>query len=446
MALIKCSECGRDVSDKALACPHCNNPIHIDSVSTEEISPSSSLLTDLKESKEIFSSKRVIRAVLIGAGVLTLLTIIFLLSLQIPFANTFIQQILNVPSNVIQVIKNVPSFITEEIAPQTRNNKSGSSQRTIKENSSETNSLPPGSVIIPLQQITNVGYSFYLGKIDYPNSPDITDKIKNDITQVIYNSQLPKSLLKNIAIIIVNTLAVSPNQYIDTPTGKVKMIDLPPEFLKGGGIYSQNINQGSFIFINKNLVTESEDPYEKLFFGDVSALKLKNVLTHELGHYLSSQLTIADWEEYYQLRKIPANTPRYTQTWAMSPMEDFAEVYRNIFTGYGVRTYYGLLIPKVKVFVKEVACAKIHDAIFNTYLKKNNINEWEVMYGEKRKAIEEAIAPNQELQNCRKDVLLHPEKYPEDYKDKDMIGLPYYSFVDQQTKEFIINIINRVNG
>lgn len=27
MALIKCSECGRDVSDKASSCPHCGNPL-----------------------------------------------------------------------------------------------------------------------------------------------------------------------------------------------------------------------------------------------------------------------------------------------------------------------------------------------------------------------------------------------------------------------------------
>ena len=27
MALIECPECGREVSDKALACPHCGNPI-----------------------------------------------------------------------------------------------------------------------------------------------------------------------------------------------------------------------------------------------------------------------------------------------------------------------------------------------------------------------------------------------------------------------------------
>ncbi|MCH7905614.1 MAG: zinc-ribbon domain-containing protein [Armatimonadetes bacterium] len=27
MALIKCKECGREVSDNAASCPHCGNPI-----------------------------------------------------------------------------------------------------------------------------------------------------------------------------------------------------------------------------------------------------------------------------------------------------------------------------------------------------------------------------------------------------------------------------------
>jgi DNA-directed RNA polymerase subunit RPC12/RpoP len=28
MALIKCSECGKEISDKAKECPHCGNPIN----------------------------------------------------------------------------------------------------------------------------------------------------------------------------------------------------------------------------------------------------------------------------------------------------------------------------------------------------------------------------------------------------------------------------------
>lgn len=29
MALIKCAECGKEVSDKAAACPNCGAPVHI---------------------------------------------------------------------------------------------------------------------------------------------------------------------------------------------------------------------------------------------------------------------------------------------------------------------------------------------------------------------------------------------------------------------------------
>jgi len=36
MALIKCSECSKEVSDKANACPSCGNPIHNQPVNAEE--------------------------------------------------------------------------------------------------------------------------------------------------------------------------------------------------------------------------------------------------------------------------------------------------------------------------------------------------------------------------------------------------------------------------
>lgn len=42
MALIKCSECGREVSDKAAACPACGNPISTASLAVVESSPSGS--------------------------------------------------------------------------------------------------------------------------------------------------------------------------------------------------------------------------------------------------------------------------------------------------------------------------------------------------------------------------------------------------------------------
>lgn len=35
MALIKCSECGKEISDKASACPHCGCPVIVDSKKQE---------------------------------------------------------------------------------------------------------------------------------------------------------------------------------------------------------------------------------------------------------------------------------------------------------------------------------------------------------------------------------------------------------------------------
>ncbi|MGH8428216.1 MAG: zinc-ribbon domain-containing protein [Gammaproteobacteria bacterium] len=36
MALIKCSECGREISDRATSCPGCGNPIGLDHATTIE--------------------------------------------------------------------------------------------------------------------------------------------------------------------------------------------------------------------------------------------------------------------------------------------------------------------------------------------------------------------------------------------------------------------------
>ena len=38
MALIECDECGKDVSDKAVSCPNCGNPIFISDSSSQDAS------------------------------------------------------------------------------------------------------------------------------------------------------------------------------------------------------------------------------------------------------------------------------------------------------------------------------------------------------------------------------------------------------------------------
>jgi hypothetical protein len=297
---------------------------------------------------------------------------------------------------------------------------------TSKEKLSEKASSISDSKTISLQQVNNVGYSFYIGQIDYPDAPPISDDVKNKITQVIYKANFPKNLLKNVGIIIVNTLAVSEYQYIKTPYGKINIPSFNPEFMTGGGIYSGNFGQMSLIFINKTKLNS-----------------LSEILTHELGHFIASQLTNEEWNKYYQLRRIPSNTPRYTQDWRLSPQEDFAEVYKNIFTGSKVRTYYGLLVKNNYLYFED-ACGKIYDKLIENYKKAKypNAESWEMpLFITEEEA---NITPDAELQNCRREVLLHPEKYPKDWESSELIGPPYYSTVDQATKDFILGIINRL--
>ena len=51
MALIKCDECGRDVSDKAVSCPNCGNPI-TDSYELDEIDAPNEVGTPTKVTKQ----------------------------------------------------------------------------------------------------------------------------------------------------------------------------------------------------------------------------------------------------------------------------------------------------------------------------------------------------------------------------------------------------------
>jgi uncharacterized membrane protein YvbJ len=51
MSLIKCSECGKEISDHAESCPSCGNPIHNQVVETKK--PVKIELTDKKWKKRI---------------------------------------------------------------------------------------------------------------------------------------------------------------------------------------------------------------------------------------------------------------------------------------------------------------------------------------------------------------------------------------------------------
>jgi hypothetical protein len=191
---------------------------------------------------------------------------------------------------------------------------------------------------VTLQQVNNLSYVFYIGQVDYPNAPAVSDDIKNQITKIAYNAKFPKTLLKTIPIVIVNSLAVKSGQYLIDPTTH-RMVDVAifgPDFLNIAGKYATYDNGLSVIYINKIVLDRGI---------------LTENLTHELGHAIGDTLTDQDWEKYYQLRNIPKNTPEIGKVQNSSPVEDFAEVYRSVFTASKVGTIYGAVNSQTKNFI-----------------------------------------------------------------------------------------------
>ena len=65
MALIKCKECGRDVSSNAAACPNCGNPIS----NVIESRAAGATLTTTQATSKKFKGQQVLATLVIGLGV-----------------------------------------------------------------------------------------------------------------------------------------------------------------------------------------------------------------------------------------------------------------------------------------------------------------------------------------------------------------------------------------
>jgi hypothetical protein len=262
----------------------------------------------------------------------------------------------------------------------------------------------PSGQAVPLQEVKNLGYDFYVGQIDDPNTNDLTDDLKNQITQIVYNAHFPESMLQNMPIIILNSLDVTGNQYISIDGKNLDVGTLGPEFLSEGGFYETYQNGATAIFINKTTLIQNN---------------LTGILTHELGHAVGSTLTPQDWQKFYQLRDIASGTPQETGNWYLSPAEDFAEVYKNTFTGLDIMTHYGINSSAAK----------------QTLLNVNEGNEAkyaQVLAQEQAKAavIREVLSQNK---------ISNPTSI--DYSADSV----YLYTVSQATKDFIVGIMNQLN-
>ncbi len=440
MALIKCQECGQDVSDKAFSCPHCGNPMHIYSALTEKVSTPVGLSVSLKENKKVFSFKRVVRVVIIGAGVLILLAIIFLLSSKIPSANSFNQKILNASQNAIQAVENIPSLFTGKTDSQIQNNESGNSQQTISSTRQSTtnttvNSLtvqinPDGSKTYPVQHISLWGYEFYTSKVDQTGNIDIGSEQKQTIAKLLKNLGFPPNLTSNLVIVNTDPAIIGPNDKIQLPWSgsDVVTIALQPE----GGLYDHVLN-GAVIFLNN-------------LSGNNSA-----VLTHELGHHIGYYLTDAEWVQFYKLRGIPDNMPKYSSNWNLAPQEDFAEAYKATYKssvvgsgGYSfggnewaVKTQYGSLVPRLGLDTVPT-CEKLYSQAVQNYIQANtaeNSYGFSVPINVINKA-ESVANDNPQVQKCRRDNIGSLEPL--------FGGLLYGSQVNPATEQFVKDVVARM--
>jgi hypothetical protein len=418
MALTKCKECGGEISDKALNCPHCGNPIRTEQSAVISVEPpqQEQIITEVKP---MASSKRWTKVASFSIGLFALAVLVFFLLVQIVPANAFVQKIIQSAQNIQNAFSKIVSEISgneQSISPL----REASSQPAPSIDPLEIQNNPDGSKIYPVQYNNLWGHEFYTSKIDQSGSIDIGSEPKQSIAKLLNSLGFPPTLTKNLIFVHIDPTITKTTDRLKIPwAGGNVYISLQPQ----GGTY-QNVYGGSVIALN-NLAGYNPA-----------------VLVHELGHLIGSQLTDDEWKQYYKLRGIPSDTPRNSSNWNSSPSEDFAEVYKNTY-GYGnVQTQYGILVPTSDFAEFSTPCYTIKEKLVQDYIAKNkdpNQQPWNLDFQKLQddmKKAEAAIQANAELQSCRRKN-----------NGTDPFGSQIYTVqISESTKQFVRNIVARLNS
>lgn len=276
-----------------------------------------------------------------------------------------------------------------------------------------------GGKTYPTQKNSFWGYDFYTSKVDASESVDVGSAEKQGIAKLLNVLEFPKSLAGRLVIVSLDPTIVSEQDALLIPWMGRSVKIFPAIQMENNGLFSE-IGGGGVIFIN-NLV--NFDP---------------KTLTHELGHYIGAQLTDEEWGTFYQLRGIEIGTPRYGVEWVQSPVEDFAEVYKESrrqsdSSLWDIQTDYGLFSPSLSFPMRAYPCNSIAEKLSEELATKNNSAIFFV--SESRNEYEGAIKTDRQLQGCRRSNKDASDRY----------GKFYVNNTDELTKEFVRKVMLRLS-
>ena len=320
MAITKCSECSGEISDKALACPHCGNPLRTENTpqlnELENIGTSVGDKTSLRRSISNF--------IAISIAIVAILFFAFVILVKTPAGNNFLENVVKLSPEIIGKLGVIPGSTNQD-----SDNKSSVDKPEVDPLMVRLSGYDGGfqQKLYPVEEVNLYGYTFYTGKVDDTGSVAVGSQKKIIAADLLRFLGYPKSLTKYLAIVDGNVLTMwDQNAYIHLPWLRVQSISSPRAegekilgvYLFGGGFpddeyikgFPDSKNNGGVIIL-------------KNAFGDLPNL------THELGHQIGQHMTDQEWAKYYKLRGIPSDTKRDLSDWNLSPTEDFAEVYKS---------------------------------------------------------------------------------------------------------------------
>jgi uncharacterized membrane protein YvbJ len=82
MALIKCEECGKEISDKAASCPHCGCPLNSNEKKELEVMNKTNLIKNILKKISLLKNNKKVAGIFIGVIVVLSVIIIYMNSLS----------------------------------------------------------------------------------------------------------------------------------------------------------------------------------------------------------------------------------------------------------------------------------------------------------------------------------------------------------------------------